>query len=859
MKKNIVKKSVALGCAFVMSMSLASCFDFSASSGNDGYEVWTTYNTKKVLRDVELTTDCVKMEKGINVKMAKNESEFGSIYITTQDKGIDKFNLVPQVLTNENGDEIPVEQMEVMAQRYIEISVKSRGNYLEEFPIGSYAPDALVGMDYYKAAGENKIAPNSNQGITVDFKTTKDTPAGVYTGTFLLVLDEEVIDVPVSVTVWDYSLPEKATTTTCILIYENQLVQGEMTSVEEEVDAWYRVYYEQALEYRMNPYMVPESTVSPTKFVENVLYYFDHPNFTSFGLPHQTFLPVSPVYNTGYADGAGYFDDDTTGAKRARYYGCMDYWFDCLYYLGVEASESGKNYFEHCYIYPIDEPESEETLNAAIEWMEDLEQLRNDVADKLVEDDIFSADDEIVESVRDVDIICTALGDEPLLAGFDICYVPQLHEIEDYSIQTSIEKHAENNENPLWYYTQIDPAAPAPTSHIDDFLVSGRIMKWVQKYYNIDGWLNWMYNACMKIEGWGTKYEAVNAYDEISRNMGSAVGAMGDGYFVYPAAKYGADAPIKSLRLLTHRDGEEDLEMLRYLDTLYEEYETYYGLEEGTLNVNDVLKGVYDKIFCRSTAFSDDEIFDECREALKDAILRVTQEDNKFFYNVQYQGKEAMYTFYTASEYQLKVEGQALTPAVCGDGYKYTYTLDASTKSLLSSVELVKGSTTKTIELYEKSSTKAVDLTSSAVKITMSGEDWKEDSGVESYKSTYEAKGTGYAFTIKSNADDDYFIPQIMFTSGIPDTFQVIELDLENTTNEAVEMKLNIISTDGIAVTKEIGLTANTARTVEVYNALSAGSKVAYISIEFENKRLENREFVKVGDRTIEIMGMRVK
>ena len=135
-------------------------------------------------------------------------------------------------------------------------------------------------------------------------------------------MDDEILDIPVSVTVWDYTIPAKSTSASCILIYENQIVQGELTSVQEEVDDWYRIYYEQALQYKMNPYMVPESTKSPAKFVENVLKYYDHPNFNTFGLPHQTFLPVTKdgFYNTGYADGAGYFAGADGATKRARYY-----------------------------------------------------------------------------------------------------------------------------------------------------------------------------------------------------------------------------------------------------------------------------------------------------------------------------------------------------------------------------------------------------------------------------------------------------------------------------------------------------------------------------------------------------------
>ena len=845
MLKRILKKGTALGCALVLSFSVFGCDNIESIEGEAVYEVWTTYATTKVLQDVEFNERYVKMDKGINVKMAKGESEMGALYITTGNSRINKFDLVPQELTNENGDVFSIEQMEVMVQKYIEVTAKSRGNFLEEFPVGCHAPDAIVGMDLYKEAGENNIAKNSNQGFTVDFKTTADTPAGVYTGTFYLVINDEIVDVPVSVTVWDYTIPAESTSASCILIYENQIVQGELTSVQEEVDEWYRIYYEQALEYKMNPYMVPESTKSPAKFVENVLMYYDHPNFNTYGLPHQTFLPV-PTYNSGYADGAGYFDNDTNGAKRARYYGCMDYWFDCLYLLGQEAAKTGKNYFEECYIYPIDEPNDDANLQIAIEWMKDLTQLRNDVADRLVNDGVLEADSPIVASVRDIDIVCTAEGDEPALDGYDICYVPQLHEVEDYSVQTNIQQHAENNNNNLWYYTQIDPAAPAPTNHIDDFLVSGRILKWVQKYYNLYGWLYWSYNTYMQIEGWGSNYAAINPYEEINRYMNGVVGAMGDGFFVYPASKYGASEPIKTLRLLTYRDGQEDMDTLNYLESLYRDYETYYGVEKGSFDVNNILKGVYDKIFCRSTAFSDDEIFDECREALKDAVLRATKGDDKFIYDMQYSGKNATYTFYTAPEYQVKVNGTVLNREASGEGYKYSYTMNA-TNGLLHEIELVKdGATVETIALYEKPTERAIDMEAEDFAVSVSD------------GSTMERKDTGYAFTINSNATNDYFIPQIKFTS-LPKTFDVIELDLANTTNESVKMTLKIVSTGGIAYTKEIGLTANTSHTIEVWNGLSDGSKVASVNITFENKVKVGSVFLPLGPRTVEITGIRLR
>ena len=835
MAKKILKRGAALGCALVLAMGIVGC----DTTGDANYEVWTTYATTKVLKGVDSNDRYEKMDKGINVKMAKGESEMGSLYITTGDTAINKFDLVAQPLTNENGDVFSVEQMEVMVQKYIEVTAKSRANFLEDFPVGCYVPDAIVDMELIKEAGENNMEKNSNQGFTVDFTTTADTPAGVYTGTFNLVINQEIVDIPVSVTVWDYTIPEKSTTASCILIYKNQITQGELTSVEEEVDDWYRIYYEQALEYKMNPYMVPDAEDSPALFVENVLKYYDHPNFNTFGLPHQTFLPV-PSYNTGYANNAGYFDNDTTGAKRARYYGCLDYWYDCLYLLGKEAAKTGENYFEKCYIYPIDEPNDDAAMVIAIEWMKDLEKLRNDVADALEKDGVLT-DPEILASVRDIDIVCTAEGDAPELAGFDIVYVPQLHEVEDYSIQTNIDIHAANNQNNLWYYTQIDPAAPAPTNHLDDYLLSGRILKWVQKSYNLYGWLYWSYNTFMQIEGWGSDYAAINSYTEINRYMNGVIGAMGDGFFVYPASRYGASEPIKSLRLLAYRDGQEDMDTLNYLESLYRDYETYYGVAEGSFDVNNILKGVYDKIFCRSTAFSDDAIFDECREALKDAILRVTKGNDKFIYDMQYEGKMANYTFYAAPEYEVRVNGTQLNREVSGQGYKYTYTMNA-TDGLLEEVQLYKnGVLVETIELYEKPTDYTVDMQASNFNITLSA------------GSTKVAKDTGYEFSMVGNPSDDYFIPSIKFSS-VPKNFTVIEMDLANTSSQPVKMTLKIVSTGGTAFTKEIGLTAGTSCAVEVWNGLKSSSKVDFVQIAFANAEFE------VGEtKTVEIMGVRFR
>ena len=93
----------------------------------------------------------------------------------------------------------------------------------------------------------------------------------------------------------------------------------------------------------------------------------------------------------------------------------------------------------------------------------------------------------------------------------------------------------------------------------------------------------------------------------------------------------------------------------------------------------------------------------------------------------------------------------------------------------------------------------------------------------------------------------------------MPKTFNVIELDLSNTTDKAVKMTLKIVSTGGIAFSKEIGLTANTSATVEVWNGLSEGSKVKEVRIDFINGEGTGPSFRPLGKRTVEIMGIRLR
>lgn len=848
MKKRFFKFVAVIG-ACLLSVNAFACGDNEKDKVKEDYKVWTTYSTAKVVQDPSLNNNHEMMQAGITVKMAKNEMEMGQFFVTTGEQKITRFDLVPLDLKNAQGDIFPVENMEVYVEKCVRVKNKSRGNTLAEYPVG-YIPDALVPMELYKKAGDNSIAPNCNQGFLVDFTTYSDTPAGEYTGNFQLVLNKKVINIPVSVTVADYSLPERSNSTSCVLIYEDSIMQGEMTS---EVDGWYEIYYEHALKYKMNPYMVPDSTKGPDKFADSVVKYYDSPNFSSYGLPHQSYLPET--YSKNYR-GTRPLTYEKIGEENKS---AITYWFDCLYILGIRAARNGKNYFDGGYFYPIDEPETSEQVRVAQEWLKDLQYLREDVADILLSDGVFdncndSFRDKCMASLRNMQIVVTALADEKGLAEYDVTYVPQLHEINDYSVQTNIEEHAIENNNDLWYYTQIDPAPPAPTTHIDDFLVSARLLKWIQKYYDIKGWLYWDYNELFQKEPFAQEGIVIDPFEETDRALGD-ISAQGDGYFVYPANSYGSDEPIPSIRLLAYRDGQDDMDILCYLDELYSEYENYYGVAEGEFKANKVLKGLYDRLFCRSVAFSNDKVYAECKDILSDTVSNAINGNDKFVYTVDYNGIYADYSFYVADGYAVKLNGTALNGVQSGSGNKFSYRVNIKDNKVLSAVTLVKDGTETEKRLFEKDTVNAVDIGTENITLTVT-----ENSIVEKVKDA--SDNNVWNFTIKSvqkqtETQTLRFTPSITI-KGLP-SFNVIEIDLENLTSEATEMYLVFVSSDGYEWKSDIGLTKNTFRTVEILNRMSSGRNIETVRIEFKNADIEGGATKLYADRDIRISGIRVR
>lgn len=169
----------------------------------------------------------------------------------------------------------------------------------------------------------------------------------------------------------------------------------------------------------------------------------------------------------------------------------------------------------------------------------------------------------------------------------------------------------------LWWYGCIGPSYPYPSYHIDDNLLSSRVLSWMQYDYNIDGNLYFMANMFFGDAGRYDMYP-IDEWTLANRNLGGG-NVNGDGYLLYPGLRYGIEGPIGTVRLEAIRDGLEEYEYLRYLDGVLEGLASYYNTSD--MNVSGLLRGILDTMYSGVLSTDDDEVFLSARRLTAETVL----------------------------------------------------------------------------------------------------------------------------------------------------------------------------------------------------------------------------------------------
>lgn len=794
------------------------------------HEIWGTYSTAKVGQDPDSKSTYAVTAPEINVSMMKSETEGGQIIITAG-KNINSFSLRSGELKTADGKAFPLSNVDIYQQKYIKVNKKTDFNGV--YSIGEYVPDMLLPMSISESYGKNTVKKGDNQGIYVEFDST-GVEDGLYTGNFVLDIDGEKTNIPVSVNVWNIEYTGRRTFKSCFVMYQSSLLRGEFDTSDEVVNN----YIDFFLDYKINTCLHNKRRndfdAYGESWLESVVRTKDNLNYNSVYIPYQ-FPPSFNAYRGGVPT------DETE---------------ECLKYVTALAKICTPDdmYIDYAYFYPfeLDEADIDEVNNRAANAERmlsdggDVDQMLALAVERLKDDDEFNElrkqygdefADHVLDSVLKIPTLFTNVNFmSEWVDDYTADFCPYLSVFGSGRVTEHYAAEAEKKNSEVWAYTCVGPTYPYPTFHIDDYNLGTRVSGWMEKCYGIDGYLYWASTNGHNNLEW---YKYVNQYEDASRYEG----ADGDGYLVYPGKYYGSGKPLPSLRLVAYRDSMDDYDMLCVYENLLEKYYEKYNL--GKLDFIDYVEDLYSDLFNSAIYNTDDSVLAEVRNKLAERIIALQNDDDIMFTETYENGKTVTKVY--ASVSSLSLNGKSVNGTKIGDN-AYVFVSETS-----GGVLKVKSANSE-VEFALRDS---ANISAAADKVSASDGSVASGDGT-TISATLKGKLFGSGLNdIKTMS----FTPSVSIkTGGIKNANNVV-MTIENLSDEAVDLYVKLIS-DGTVY--ELGSTyieAGKSRRVRMNldgdDLLFAdGTLHIYMQNVAKNK---NGDFDLQNDRILKITSLRAE
>jgi hypothetical protein len=370
--------------------------------------------------------------------------------------------------------------------------------------------------DAFSEASEVIVPARTNQPIWVQFRI----PAGARPGTYLGMVDADVdgdpLQVPVTLTVYDFALPSD--TRLFVTVWTNTASLAKHQNVKEGTDQWWALIERVAALMRahhQNVILTPWTLIKARRNVEGKL----ELDFADFDRWVRIFrangfrrIEVSHVGGREH----GQWEDKTfvsydmpcAVAKDGQAdKAAIEEWLPLL-----QAHLQERGWLEQTMIHVADEP-----IEVNLESWKALSERVKKAAPRL----------------RRIDAVHV-----PDLRGSLEVWVPQLNYLEQW-MQRFVEAQKAGVE--LWYYTAWVPQGRYPNRLMDYPLIKTRMLHWLNYTSGTTGYLHWGWNF------WDVPFDQF---------------APGDNFIVYP----GKQTPRSSLRYEAMREGIEDYEYLCLLE-----------------------------------------------------------------------------------------------------------------------------------------------------------------------------------------------------------------------------------------------------------------------------------------------------
>ncbi len=495
----------------------------------------------------------------VEIAAARNEVESFQVVVAAPQNHLRVTAVEITDFTGPDGRQIGREQATLYRQEYVRVRMPTPR---AELPPGLY-PDPLVplinpitgepieprtqrrerwgeplvtsGYDMYGVPFE--VFAGQNQPLWVDVRVPADAVAGQYQAVVRVrAAGQPVAEIPVSLTVWDFTLPELPTHRTHFGSFGNIVRWFDVPRGSAEFQEIELRYCQALADHRITPpiprhllpavqadgslQITPDQHAALTQYLADLrVADFQIPRAPFARLPHST---TGPDYKK---------IDPEEREKAIRYYRDYDQYL----------KENGWD--QRAYIYLWDEPNLPENYEQVRVLGELVREASPDLK-RLVVEQTYPHDPDWPDMDPAVDIWC------PLWAF-----------INRETLQEKLDQGDE-----VWSYTALVQRAPRyhprydevrdqdpPYWHIDRPLLVYRIPTWINHQYGITGLLYWS-TVTTVIDPWfNPAFSHPRHYN-------------GGGFLLYPGTPCGIDGPVASMRLKNLRDGLEDYEYLVLLE-----------------------------------------------------------------------------------------------------------------------------------------------------------------------------------------------------------------------------------------------------------------------------------------------------
>ncbi len=497
---------------------------------NAKLNVWTLSRCERVMRE-----DAPGTETAVRLQAARNEWESFQILVRS-DTPVSGVTLTAGALTGP-GNTASGLRVDLYRQHQLNLTDASFRN--DSFRPGWY-PDALIPFAHpltgkpltearFKAV-PFELPANETHGFWIDVYVPAETKAGDYTGSFSVKVGERTVDIPLTVTVWDFTLPATMT------------MQSRFGSPASNLRAYCRKRAAAGNETAPIDWSAADGQIC-SLLAENRLNAIPTQGPTlvkqpdnTFRVPPEQLAAFREFVDTYHLNAYAIAHPRTVVKDPEQEMDKLHAWLRGWDQFAKELNRPQVMLF----IYLKDEPNDAEAYKYVQKWGKAI-RAANSVVKVMVTEQTKTSNTEWGDLFDAVDVWC------PLFP---------IHDPE-----TAAQRQALGEV--IWTYTALCQRSPAtPWWQIDYPLLNYRVPAWIAWRYRMRGILYWGGMSYWKQveEPWTDP----KTLDRRERRKGLLYN--GEGSLLYPGQDAGYDGVAASLRLKALRDGIEDYELLAILE-----------------------------------------------------------------------------------------------------------------------------------------------------------------------------------------------------------------------------------------------------------------------------------------------------